>query len=90
MGKQMAHSFTIILNDDISLILTKIETQALSFGGRIEGTAESGSFGGTSFLGRIAGEYSLISKREIRITIIHKPFIVPYSLIEFEIRKYLT
>ena len=86
----MAHCFTVKLNDEISLILTRLESQAQSFDGRIEGTAESGSFRGKSFLGPVTGEYSAISNREVRITITHKPFIVPYSLIEFEIKKYFA
>jgi len=86
----MSHSFTVKLNDEISLILRKVESQAVSQGGRFEGTPECGSFGGNSFLGRITGEYKCISNKEIRITITHKPFVVPNSLIEYEIRKYLA
>jgi len=86
----MSHSCTVKLNDDISSILRKVESHALSHGGSFESTSESGSFGGNSFLGLITGKYSCIANKEIRITITHKPFIVPYSLIEYEIRKYLA
>jgi len=86
----MTHSFNVKLNDEISSVLKTLKSEALRLGGTLEGTSESGSFGGNSFLGRITGEYSCISNKEIRITITNKPFIVPYSLIEGEIRKYLA
>jgi hypothetical protein len=49
-----------------------------------------GSFEGDSFFGLIKGEYSFISDSEIIITITDKPFLLPHSLIEYEIKKYLV
>ncbi|MGD0886594.1 MAG: hypothetical protein ABSA46_17275 [Thermodesulfovibrionales bacterium] len=85
----MAHSFTVKVSDEIPSIIKKVESRVIKDGGSFEGNTERGSFGGKSFLGLIKGEYACISNQEIRITITHKPFIVPYSLIELEVRKYL-
>jgi hypothetical protein len=86
----MAHSFTVKVDDEIPSIIKKVEARILEDGGRFVGNTESGFFGGKSFLGLVKGEYRCLSNKEIRITITHKPFIVPYSLIEFEVRKYLS
>jgi hypothetical protein len=51
---------------------------------------ECGSFDGKSSLGLVKGEYHCISDNEIKITIKDKPFVVPYSMIEFEIKKYFS
>jgi hypothetical protein len=86
----VAHSFTVQLNDDISSVLEKVESQITNIGGCFQGNAERGSFDGESLLGLIKGEYCSLSDNEIRITIKHKPFLVPYSMIESEIKKYFT
>jgi len=86
----MAYSFTIKLNDEISSILKKVESEITDNGGRFEGNTECGSFDGKSSLGLVKGEYHCISDNEIKITIKDKPFVVPYSMIEFEIKKYFS
>jgi len=45
---------------------------------------------GSSIMGPIRGEYRTLSGNEICITIIDKPFVVPYSMIEGEIKKYFS
>lgn len=86
----MAHSFTLKLNHDISSVLEKVESQITGSGGRFQGDADKGIFDGESLLGTIKGEYCSISDDEIQITIKHKPFLVPYSVIESEIKKYFS
>jgi hypothetical protein len=86
----MAHSFSVQLNDEISSVLEKIESHITGNGGSFQGNAERGSFDGESLLGLIKGEYCCLSDNEIKITIKHKPFLVPYSVIESEIKKYFT
>ena len=86
----MAHSFSVQLNDEISSVLEKVESQITGNGGSFQGNAERGAFDGESLLGLIKGEYCCISDSEIKITIKHKPFFVPYSVIESEIKKYFS
>ena len=84
----MSHAFTIQLNDEIPSVLKKVESEITGSGGSFKGNFEKGSFDGKSLLGLIRGEYFCISGNEIRITITHKPFLVPYHVIESEIKKY--
>ena len=84
----MSHAFTVKLNNEIPLVLKKVESEITGSGGSFKGNSEKGSFDGKSLLGLIRGEYCCVSNNEIRITITHKPFLVPYHVIESEIRKY--
>ena len=86
----MAHSFKIKLNEDISSVLKKVESHVTGGGGSFRGDEDKGSFDGDSLLGHIKGEYCSISGSEIEITIKNKPFLVPYSVIESEIKKYFS
>ena len=84
----MSHAFTVQLNDEIPSVLKKVEGKITGSGGSFIGNPEKGSFDGKSLLGLIRGEYCCVSGNEIRITITHKPFLVPYHVIESEIKKY--
>jgi hypothetical protein len=84
----MSHAFTIQLNDEITSVLRKVEEEITGNGGSFKGTFEKGSFDGKSLLGLIRGEYCSVSDNEMKITITDKPFLVPYHVIESEIRKY--
>jgi hypothetical protein len=84
----MSHAFTVKLNDEIPSVLKKVEAEITGSGGSFKGDYEKGFFDGKSLLGLIKGEYSCLSGNEIRITITHKPFLVPYHVIESEIKKY--
>lgn len=86
----MPHSFTVTLSDEISAVLQRVESEITGKGGSFRGNTERGSFAGRSLLGVIKGEYRGITENEIRITIIDKPFAVPYGMIEFEIKKYFS
>jgi hypothetical protein len=90
LRETMAHSFTIRLNDELSLVLKRVESGITESGGRFEGNLECGAFAGKSVLGFIKGKYHSLSDEEIRITITDKPLIVPYRTIETEIRKYFS
>ncbi|HMK50606.1 MAG TPA: hypothetical protein VK435_11180 [Thermodesulfovibrionales bacterium] len=83
------HSFIVTVREQISSILSKIKSKITGSGGTFDGNAESGSFAGRSRLGTIKGGYRSISDNEIEITIEDKPFLVPYSAIESEIKKSL-
>jgi|WetSurSiteA1Bulk_404760.scaffolds.fasta_scaffold148255_1 hypothetical protein len=84
----MAHCFTIRVCDEIAAVLRQVESTLASSGGSLDGSTESGSFSGSTPLGRIKGEYHCLSLDEIKVTILDKPFLLPYGTIESEIRKY--
>ncbi len=86
----MAYSFTIELKEEISSVLRNVKTAITGSGGRFEGDTEKGTFHGITVAGTIKGEYCSMSDREIKIIITDKPFIVPHSMIETEIRKYFV
>lgn len=86
----MAHTFSVALNDEISSVLSRVESAITKSGGTFSGDTEKGVFQGNSVMGPIKGEYCSVSGNEMRITIKDKPFIVPYSMIEGEIKKYFS
>ncbi|MBI5633780.1 MAG: hypothetical protein HZA15_09915 [Nitrospirae bacterium] len=86
----MAHTFTVALNDEIAAVLGRVESAITESGGTFQGDSSKGVFQGISVMGPVKGEYSSVSENEIRITINDKPFIVPYSMIEGEIKKYFS
>ena len=83
------HSFIVRVKEELSAILNKIKAKITGNGGNFDGNAECGSFASKSRLGTIKGGYRSISVNEIEITIEDKPFLVPYSRIESEIKKAL-
>jgi hypothetical protein len=83
------HSFIVRVKEEISAILNKIKAKITGNGGNFDGNTECGSFASKSGLGTIKGGYRSISVNEIEITIEDKPFLVPYSRIESEIKKAL-
>ncbi len=86
----MAHIFTVAISDEISSVLARVESAITGSGGTFFGNAEKGIFQGNSIMGPIKGEYCSVSGNEMRITIMDKPFVVPYSMIEGEVRKYFS
>jgi hypothetical protein len=84
----MAHSFTIPVSGPISVTIEKVGSEITCGGGSFEGNESCGSFSGKTALGLIKGEYCCISATEIKITIVEKPFLVPYNMIEAKIREY--
>ena len=84
----MAHSFTVTLQQDIATVLKHVESWITESGGTFQGDTGKGAFQGHTVAGLIKGEYCSLSDKEIQITITGKPFIVPYGMIETEIRKY--
>lgn len=86
----MAHTFTVALSDEISSVLSRVESAITGSGGTFSGDTAKGVFQGNSIMGPIKGEYCSVAGNEIRITIKDKPFIVPFSMIEGEIKKYFS
>lgn len=86
----MAHTFTIQTKDEMPEILKRVETEITKDGGIFRGDTGQGSFAGRSVLGMIKGKYHCPSGTEVCITITDKPFLVPYSTIEEQIREYFA
>lgn len=58
--------------------------------GSYEGTPEAGRFEGHSPIGRFAGSYRAPEGAEVlEITLSKKPMLVPTSLVEHEVRKFI-
>jgi hypothetical protein len=86
----MAHTFTIIPSDKISSLIARVEAAISASGGSFEGNEGNGVFFGKTPLGFIKGEYFCTSENEIKVTIVDKPFFVPYVVIELKIREYFS
>ncbi len=84
----MAHTFTIMPVDEISVLVKRVESAITAAGGSFRGNEENGIFLGKTPLGFIKGEYCCTEAEKIEVTIVEKPFFVPYSLIELKIREY--
>lgn len=81
----MAHTFRIVIKNDLSSILKKVEKAIVENGGKFKGDTDKGDFSG-----KIKGEYIVLSKDKVEITITRKPFVVPNRKIESAIREYFT
>jgi hypothetical protein len=86
----MAHSFKITHSDEISVLMGRVESAITANGGSFEGNKENGVFFGKTPLGFIKGEYCCTAENEIKVTIVDKPFFVPYVVIELKIREYFS
>ena len=84
----MAYTFTIVPASELSVLLKRAESAVSEAGGAFHGNEESGSFLGSTPLGFIKAEYCCIQENKIQITIVEKPFLVPYSVIESKMREY--
>jgi hypothetical protein len=59
--------------------------------GTYEGTPDGGTFRGTTPLGSFAGSYrSAVGSNILEIELTHKPWLVPVSLFEHEVKKFLA
>ena len=84
----MAHTFTIRSSDKIPAVIARVKSAIADYGWSFLGNEGSGSFSGKTPLGFIKGEYCCTEEKEIRVTIVVKPFLVPYLVIESKIREY--
>jgi hypothetical protein len=59
--------------------------------GQYEGTPDGGSFRGTTPIGNFSGHYRSETGSDIlEIELTHKPWLVPVSVFEHEVRKFLA
>jgi len=86
----VAHTFTIMPAGEISVLVRRVESAITSAGGSFNGNEEGGSFFGKTPLGFIKAQYYCTEANEIQVTIVDKPFFVPYSVIESKMREYFA
>ena len=79
----MAHEFTINKPDNLSETLLRVSKIFKDNGETFQGDEKSGRFSGKG----VAGSY-VVGERGIKITIIKKPLIAPYSMVEGKIKEY--
>jgi len=77
------HTFSIILKQDPDIVIAYIKKEIESNSGQFKGDCSSGTFSGKG----IEGLY-YVGDNIINITLVKKPFYIPVSLIEKEIRRY--
>jgi hypothetical protein len=59
--------------------------------GKFEGTPDGGSFQGKTPIGSFAGHYrSAVGSDVLEIELTHKPWLIPISVFEHEVRKFLA
>lgn len=86
----MAQTFTITTKDELSATLKRVETTITSKGGQFSGDTRTGNFAGTTPIGMVKGQYTVLNDKDIEITITDKPFLAPQSIIENKIRDYFA
>jgi len=86
----MSLSFKISIEKNLQTALKEVESTIVDNGGKFQGNATQGQFSGKTILGKVKGEYVVLSENEIEILITKKPFIAPNSKIESAIRKYFS
>jgi len=82
-------SFSINFDANVHHIISKAKDAITGAGGSFAGNEEAGNFELSTFLGQIAGLYTIENDR-ININITKKPMLVPCSEIENQLRKYLV
>ncbi len=81
-------NFNIEFNEPIEGLIEKARTGITAKGGTFTGDTLSGSYAIQTKLGAIEGNYKVITGAVV-FEITDKPFFVPCSIIEEELRKYL-
>ncbi|SEM25403.1 hypothetical protein SAMN04489760_10829 [Syntrophus gentianae] len=83
----MESIFTISVFGNLSDVFKDIESRIRSNGGTFSGNLDSGKFSGKTEGVVIEGKYQVLGNRII-VRITRKPFLLPASAIEAEIRQY--
>jgi hypothetical protein len=82
------HSFSVPFPGSSQDIVAKAKTAIEKAGGKFNGTEQSGDFTVPTPAGTVKGTYKIASQ-SFSVDITDKPFIVPGSVIESEVRKFL-
>ena len=84
----MSHTvyFDINMDTDIKALVEKIQSEILKRKGSVEGDEKEGSVILPAPIGAVHADYKVLDG-QLELTINKKPFIVPYSKIESEIKR---
>ena len=82
-------NFSIPFSGEAETILAKAKSAVESQQGVFAGDVNSGNFEVTVFANTIKGNYN-ITGQNLKLTITHKPFLVPCSTIESFLRSQLS
>jgi hypothetical protein len=83
------HSFSVGITGSADETLAKARRALEKFGGSLEGDSEKGELSAATPAGKVKGTYR-VEGQTITIDITDKPFIVPASTIEAQVRKFLS
>ena len=81
-------NFSIPFNGSPEPLISKAKSAITTTGGQFSGDVAGGEFSLPTFVGTITGSYD-VSPTQINIEISDKPFFLPCSKIEEELRKYM-
>jgi hypothetical protein len=79
----MSRTFSVKFTEDPSALVARVEKAAIKYGADFKGDATSGSFSGNG----VKGTYS-IQDRVVTVTITDKPFLIPWGLVETQVRGF--
>ena len=85
----MTDYIVITVPGDIDEIVRQVQQAAAKAGGTMAGDSEGGTFTGKTPLGPIKGTYA-IAGHHVTIAISEKPWLIPLSRIEQELRNYFA
>jgi hypothetical protein len=83
----MADAFRIRIQGGVPAALERARKALAEAGGGLSGDLEKGTFAGPSPVGRVEGEY-VVKGATVQITITKKPFVLPASTVEKEVRAF--
>lgn len=79
----MAKTFTIPFTGDAGTALARARSVAQQYGGQLTGDATRGTFSGQGVKGRYE-----VTGNVIQMTIDEKPFVIPWPVLESQIKKF--
>ena len=79
----MSRTFSVSFTEDPNALITRADKAAIKYGVDFKGDTTSGSFSGKG----VKGTYS-IQDRIVTLTIIDKPFLIPWGLVEIQVRGF--
>jgi len=79
----MSRTFSVGFTEDPSALIARAEKAAIKYGADFKGDTSSGSFSGNG----VKGIYS-IQDRVVTVTIIDRPFLIPWGLVESQVRGF--
>jgi hypothetical protein len=83
------HSFSVTFTGTADETVAKARGAIEKFGGTFDGDTSRGNLVASTPAGKVKGTYQ-VQGQTITIDIIDKPFVVPASVIEAQIRKFLS